>query len=173
MDGFDLRIIETSTGRGIIRLGNFQESIRVDVESAPIEWYEAQWQYTLTRLVESQIPAVLVLAASATEHGSPSVDVRAIEPSNDEWMPMQGFGEAWTFTVQEDGRVHVHNVLLFPELTVINGFDVVLASPDDDDELDDDDDDDLVPSEWIIDVVDVTAYLKRSGGVANANGADT
>ena len=67
--------------------------------------------------------------------------------------------------LHDDGRIHVGNQLLFPELTVIDGFDVVLTEPEDDDTLDDDEPA-PVPSEWLLSLADITAWLGRSPRIA-------
>lgn len=160
---FELSVTDPSTGQGRIRLGDFEEAIQVDVEGAPLEWYLGQWRFSLSRLVEDQVEAVIVVCVPAQSSGHPSTGSVPIEAPGEDWEPVEGCGEAWTFTVGDDGRVHVHNVLLFPDLTIIDGFQVVRLEPDDD-EPSDDDDPEHVPSEWVIDLVDVAEFVARARG---------
>ena len=105
----------------------------------------------------SQIDATVVIAIPAREQAFPSTDEIEIRPPSDERQPILGFGEAWTFALEDDGWVHVQNCLLFPELTVIDGFDIVCLEPEDDD-VPDDGEPDPVPSEWLIALADVARW---------------
>ena len=80
--GFDLRVVDESSGHGYIQLGEFQEAIRVDVESAPLDWYLGQWQYSLGRLVADHTQATVVISIperKATFASTEEVDIQATE----------------------------------------------------------------------------------------------
>ena len=156
--GFDLRITDRSTCTGVIKLGDFEETVRIGTD-VPLEWYEAQWQHSLARLVTTRVAAIVVVSVPARASSYPPVRGTELGAPDDEWIPILGVGWAWTFEVDDDDLVHVHNVLLFPELTVIDGFDVLRLTPDDEEGADDDDARPI--SEWTVALSDVAAFLER------------
>jgi hypothetical protein len=163
---FDLRVVDESSGQGYIQLGAFREAIRVGVERAPASWYLRQWQHSLGRLVARHTGATVVISIPERSRTPPSAEELGVEPPSAEWQPVLGFGEAWIFVAHDDGSVRVRNQLLFPELTVIDGFDVVLTEPEMDDDASDDGEPDPVPSEWQVTLADITAWLAASRGTA-------
>ena len=160
MTGFDLRITDATTGLGFIRLGAFRESIRVAVARRPSDWYQAQWRYALGRLVALHCEAVVVISAPASAASSASLGEIDVRPPGDEWQLVRGVGECWTFVVDDDGLVVVHNQLLFFELTAIDGFDVVRIDVDDEEE-DEEDEPVHPPSRWHITLDDVRRWLEE------------
>ena len=160
--GFDLRVVDESSGHGYIELGEFREAIRVGVESAPVDWYLDQWQYSLGRLVARHTQATVVIRIPERRSTFASPEEVDIKPPSDDWQPILGFGESWTFALHDDGRIHVQNQLLFPELTVIDGFDIVRMEPKEDNDTLDDDEPDPVPSEWLLSLAEITTWLERS-----------